>query len=116
MKLIVAVVLPETLEAVQRALAPLGAHVISVSQVVGGGRDPGYTEIYRGREVHVRRSQLRLEVAADEESAESVVQAILRAGATAEGSRLNDGEVFVMQLSGSVRTRAADEGPVAACT
>jgi nitrogen regulatory protein PII len=116
MKLIVAVVLPETLEAVQEALAPLGAQLISVSRVLGGGLDPGYTEIYRGRTVHVRRPQVRLEVAADDASAELVVQAILRAGAANDESGDNDVEVVVMQMAGSIRTRAGDQRPVAACT
>src|SRR5262245_12820984 len=108
MKLIVAVVLPEYLEAVQAAIDPLGAQLISVSRVLGGGLDPGYTEIYRGRTVHVRRPQIRLEVAADDASAELVAQAILREGA-ANGE--SDVEVLVMQLAGSVRTRANNHGP-----
>jgi nitrogen regulatory protein PII len=112
MKLIVAVVVPEKLEAVQSAITPLGAQLISVSRVLGGGLDPDYTEIYRGRTVHVRRPQIRLEVTVDDASAEWVVQAILREGA-ADGE--NDAEVLVMQLAGSVRTRAHDHGPVVAC-
>jgi nitrogen regulatory protein P-II 1 len=108
MKLIVAIIPTEALDAAQRALAPLGAQVMSVSQVIGGGRDPGYTEIYRGRTVQVRRPQLRLEVAADETAAESVVQSLLRSGS------IGDGEVFVLQLAGCVRSRN-DHGPVAAC-
>jgi nitrogen regulatory protein PII len=116
MKLIVAVVLPENLEAVQAALAPLGAQLISVSRVLGGGLDPDYTEIYRGRTIHVRRPQVRLEVAADDTSAESVVQAILREGAANGEDGGNDAEVLVMQLAGSVRTRTGHRKPVAACT
>jgi len=104
MKLIVAIIPTEALDAAQRALAPLGAQVMSVSQVIGG-RDPGYTEIYRGRTVQVRRPQLRLEVAADETAAESVVQSLLRSGT------IGDGEVFVLQLAGCVRSRS-DQRPV----
>jgi nitrogen regulatory protein P-II 2 len=48
MKLIIAIIRPEKLAAVQAALHEREACLISVSQVLGDGREPGRTGIYRG--------------------------------------------------------------------
>ena len=53
MKLIVAIIRPEKLEDVQRALADRDVYLMTVSDVRGCGRQRGYTEVYRGREVNV---------------------------------------------------------------
>jgi nitrogen regulatory protein P-II 1 len=108
MKLVVAIVPPEVLDNVHRAVAPFGAILLSASQVVHGGRQSGRTEIYRGREVRVRRPLLRLEIATDEENAESVIQAILRCGLVEDGTDAGDGTVIVMELAGTLRTRGSE--------
>ena len=93
MKLIVAVIRPETLGTVEAALYHQNVCVLSVSQVHSGGREPGYTEIYRGREVHSRRPKIRLEMMAEDVFVEYAVEAIARAS--------SDGKVFVLPLSES---------------
>src|SRR5262245_60728424 len=108
MKLIVAIIRPECLEVVQAALQEAGAALLSVSQVVGDGREPGFTEIYRGREVRVRRPKLRLEVAADETLVPRAVDAIARAAATGDPGGV--GNVFVMHLDECVGIPAGTSG------
>ena len=54
MKLIIAIIRPAKLAAVQAALTEVKACLISVSQVLGGGREPGRTGIYRGVEFRVQ--------------------------------------------------------------
>ena len=76
MKLIIAIIRPENLEVVQAALHERKACLISVSQVLGDGREPGRTGIYRGTEFRVRRPKLRLEIAADDRGVEAAVEAI----------------------------------------
>ena len=49
MKLIVAIIRPEKLEAVQRALNARDVYLMTVTDVRGCGRQRGYTEVYRGR-------------------------------------------------------------------
>jgi nitrogen regulatory protein PII len=50
MKLIIAIIRPEKLAAVQAALAEQEACLISFSEVQAGGRGPGRKRIYRGVE------------------------------------------------------------------
>ena len=54
MKLIVAIIRPEKLEAVQNALAERDVYLMTVSDVRGCGRQRGFTEVYRGTEVQIR--------------------------------------------------------------
>ena len=48
MKMIVAIIRPEKLEAVQQALAESDVYLMTVSDVRGCGRQRGFTEVYRG--------------------------------------------------------------------
>ena len=48
MKLITAIVQPEKMEDVQRALVKYGIHGMTISEVSGYGRQRGHSEVYRG--------------------------------------------------------------------
>jgi nitrogen regulatory protein P-II 2 len=113
MKLIVAIIRPEKLQAVQEAFQYRPVCVLSVSQVLGDGREPGYTEIYRGQSINVRRPKVRLEIAVDDIFVDGVVGAIVRAGASGTQGQVGDGCVFVMPLDECVQIRNGDQGPKA---
>jgi nitrogen regulatory protein P-II 1 len=113
MKLILAIIRPEKLSAVQSALEKQDADLISVSQVLGDGREPGDTEIYRGREVHVRRPKLRLEIVTDDLLADGVVEAVARAAAPGSAWQSGDGQVLVLPVETSVRACAGGPEPAA---
>jgi nitrogen regulatory protein PII len=102
MKLIVAIIRPEKLDAVQAAVNGLETGMMSVSQVVGDAREPGYTEIYRGREVKVPRPKLRIEIVVSDLLAQRVVQAIARTGSSGHEAALGDGSIFVMHLDNCI--------------
>jgi nitrogen regulatory protein PII len=53
MKLIIAIVRPEKLAAVQAAIDEREASLMAVSQVLADQREPGCTGIYRGSEFHI---------------------------------------------------------------
>ena len=59
MKLIVAIIRPERLEAVQAALNERDVYLMTVTDVRGCGRQRGYTEVYRSTEFQVRLLNLR---------------------------------------------------------
>src|SRR5262245_28480525 len=98
MKLIIAIIQPETLEAVEAALNDQDVHVLSVSQVVKLGPESTTTETYRGQQVRRRRPKLRVEIAAGNGMAEAAVDAIARAVATVGAGPAGDGNVFVLDL------------------
>jgi nitrogen regulatory protein PII len=98
MKLIVATIGPEKMEAVQAAVRELDAYLMSVSQVVGDPREPGFTEIYRGRQIRVPRPKLRLEMVVDDTAVMQAVDAIVRVGIAAGTGPVANGNILVMKL------------------
>ena len=99
MKLIVAIIRPERLEAVQAALNERDVYLMTVSDVRGCGRQRGYTEFYRGAEVQIRLlPKLKVEIAVNDAFVEATVEAIVHAARTPETGQIGDGKIFVLPL------------------
>src|SRR5579862_1339654 len=78
MKLIVAIIRPEALEAVQEALSQRDVYLMTASDVRGCGRQRGFTETFRVTRGVVRLlPKVKLEIAVNETFVEPTVEAIL---------------------------------------
>jgi nitrogen regulatory protein P-II 2 len=111
MKMIVAIIRPEKLEAVQKALAKSDVYLMTVSDVRGCGVQGGYTEVYRGTEFKVRLlSKLKLEIAINDAFVEAAVEAIVHAARSGETGQIGDGKIFVLSLDDCVRIRTGERG------
>jgi nitrogen regulatory protein P-II 2 len=111
MKLIVAIIRPEKLEDVQKALAERDVYLMTVTDVRGCGRQRGYTEVYRGTELTVRLvPKLKLEIAVTEPFVEATVEALVHAARTGETGTVGDGKIFVLALEDCVRIRTGERG------
>ena len=111
MKLIVAIIRPERLEAVQTALAERDVYLMTVSDVRGCGRQGGYTEVYRSTEIQVRLlPKLKLEIAVNDAFVEATVEAIVHSARTPESGQIGDGKIFVLPLEDCVRIRTGERG------
>ena len=112
MKMIVAIIRPEQLEAVQQALNERDVYLMTVTDVRGCGRQRGYTELYRGNEVQIRLiPKLKLEIAVNEPFVEATIEAIVHAARTGNTGNIGDGKIFVFSLGDSVRIRTGERGP-----
>jgi nitrogen regulatory protein P-II 2 len=109
MKLIIAMIRPENLAAVQAALTEQEMCLMSVSEVLGEGREPGCTGMYRGVGFRVQRPKLRLEVAVDDWVVEGAVETIMRAGSTGHSRQIGDCKVLVIQLDEYIASVMANE-------
>jgi len=109
MKLIIAIIRPEKLAAVQAALTEHEAYLMSFSEVLGDGREPSRTGIYRGVEFHVRWPKLRLEIVVEDWLVEGAVETIIRAGSAGDSRQIGDCKVLVMQLDEYVASVIANE-------
>ncbi len=110
MKLIIAIVRPEKLEAVQNALDAKEIHLMTVSNVHGCGSQKGYTEVFRGGRVPIRLlPKVKLEIAVNDNFVEPAVSAILKA-AKSEGDKIGDGKIFVMPMDQCYRIRTGESG------
>jgi nitrogen regulatory protein P-II 1 len=107
-KLITAVIKPFKAEEVKAALEAHGAYGLTISEVQGHGRQKGHTEIYRGAEYKVDFvPKLKIEVIADDNSVEELVNAIVKAAAT---GKIGDGKVWVVPVETVVRVRTGERG------
>src|SRR5881398_3873623 len=111
MKLVVAIIRSEKLEAVQQALHEHDVYLMTVSDVRGCGRQRGYTEVYRGSEFQVRLlPKLKLELAVNEAFVEATVEAIVHAARTGDTGTVGDGKIFVLPLEDCVRISTGERG------
>lgn len=111
MKMIVAIIRPEFLEAVQHALNEHDVYLMTVSDVRGCGRQKGRTEVYRGTEFQPRLlPKLKLEIAVNDAFVEPAVEAIVQSARTPETGQIGDGKIFVLSLEDCVRIRTGERG------
>ena len=108
MKLIIAVIQPDKLEDVKDELYKADINLITVSEVMGHGRQKGVTEVYRGaREMGNLLRKIRLEIAVNENYVEPAIKAIIKGAKTGE---TGDGKIFVLDLSECIRIRTEERG------
>lgn len=108
MKKIEAIIRPERLQHVQDALDELGVSGLTVSEVMGCGRQKGYTEQYRGSRANISLlPKLKVESVVSNDRVDQAVDAIVAAAFTGE---TGDGRVFVYDVEGSVRIRTGERG------
>ena len=113
MKMIIAIIRPEKLEAVQAALSEKEVYLMTASDVRGCGRQRGFHETFRGGEGIIRLlSKVKLEIAVNDQFVRPCVDAILKA-ARSEPGRIGDGKIFVLPLDECYRIRTGEEGSVA---
>lgn len=111
MKLIIAIIQPYKLEDVKEELYKAGVNLITVSEVLGHGRQKGITEVYRGsKESGNLLRKVRLEIAVNEEFVEPTIKAITGSAKTGE---IGDGKIFVLDLKECIRIRTSEKGPAA---
>ena len=106
MKLIVAVIRPEKLADVKRALFQVGVTGMTLSRVSGHGGERDVVQQYRGDTVVMEfHEKVRIEMACSESFVERTVQAICDAART---GNVGDGKIFVMPLEHTVRIRTGE--------
>jgi len=108
MKKIEAIIRPERLQSVQDALDELGVSGLTVSDVMGCGRQKGYTEQYRGSRANISLlPKIKIESVVSSEVLEQTVDAITAAAYTGE---TGDGRLFVIDVDQAVRIRTGERG------
>jgi nitrogen regulatory protein P-II 2 len=111
MKYIIAVIQPHKLDEVMRALEEVDVNLMTVTNVLGRGRQKGVTEIYRGaKEVGSLLKKVKLEIAVNEDFVEPTIKAITKGAHTGE---MGDGKIFVLDLGECVRIGTGERGGIA---
>ncbi len=108
MKLIIAIIKPDRLEAVKQELYKAEVNLITVNEVLGHGRQMGVAEVYRGvREMGNLLRKIRLEIAVNESFVDPTINAIVKGAQT---GNIGDGKIFVLDLVECVRIRTEEHG------
>lgn len=106
-----AIIRPDKLDDVKAALDELGVKGITVTHVMGAGKQRGRTQYYRGQEYVVNLlDKTKIETVVVDSMAESVVEAIIKHAATGE---IGDGKIFLSKVEDAIRIRTAEHGDIA---
>jgi len=108
MKLIIAYIRPEKLNAVKQALFNAKVIKMSVTNALGCGEEQKYHEDYRGVGFEVDLfKKVRLEIAINNDYLQTAVDAIVNGAKT---GNIGDGKIFIMDLAECVRIRTSENG------
>ena len=111
MKYVVAVIQPDRLNDVLDELDKREVHLVTVTQVMGHGRQRGEARVYRAhKEAGRLLRKVKLEVAINDEFLSRTLEAITTGARTGD---IGDGKIFVLDLQESVRIRTGEKGEVA---
>jgi len=110
-KYIIAVIQPDRLDDVLERLTEEEIHLVTVTTVMGRGRQQGVATVYRShKEPGNLLKKVKLEIAVNEAFVEPTVQAIIEGGRT---GHVGDGKIFILDLKECLRIRTGETGGVA---
>ena len=111
MKYIIAILQPDRLDEVLQLLTEKEIHLVTVSNVLGRGRQKGIAEVYRShKEAGSLLKKVKLEIAVNEPYVQPTIDAITKGGRTGQ---IGDGKIFVLDLHECIRIRTGETGGVA---
>ena len=108
MKKIEAIIRPDKLDEVQSALDRCGVSGLTVTHVIGCGKQKGHTQVYRGVEYKVfLLPKVKLEVVVNDQVVDEVVKIICD---EARSGKVGDGKIFIYPVEGALRIRTGERG------
>src|SRR5882724_9905039 len=111
MKRIDAVIRLGSLDQVRERLTNIGVEGLTLTEVIGFGRQRGHTEFYRGCEYKVDfHPKLLLTILASDDQVEDILNAIVEGART---GKIGDGKIMVTTVEEVVRIRTGEIGKAA---
>lgn len=108
MKYIVAIIQPDRLDAVLERLEEKEIHLVTVTPVLGRGRQKGIAAVYRShKEAGSLLKKIKLEIAVNEAFVQPTLDAITQ---TARTGNIGDGKIFILDLERCIRIRTGESG------
>ncbi|PIQ83611.1 MAG: transcriptional regulator [Candidatus Omnitrophica bacterium CG11_big_fil_rev_8_21_14_0_20_63_9] len=111
MRKIEAVIRPEKLDDVRKAIEAVGYPGITITEAEGHGKQKGVVQQWRGETYRVEfLPKIKLEIIVGDADVEQIVQAIIKAAKT--GS-VGDGKIFVSDVRDVIKIRTGERGDAA---
>ncbi len=108
MKYIIAIIQPDRMDEVLARLTDKEIHLVTVSNVVGRGRQKGIAEVYRShKEAGNLLKKVKLEIAVNNDYVQPTIDAIIGGARTGQ---VGDGKIFVLDMPRVIRIRTGEEG------
>ena len=108
MKLVIAYIQPERLNAVKQSLYEAEVAKMSITNALGCGSQGGFHESYRGADIEVNLlKKVRIELAVNEDYLQTTIDAIIKGAKT---GNIGDGKIFVLDLTECIRIRTGELG------
>ncbi len=108
MKKIEAIIRPAKLEELKEALLAINLDGITISQVMGAGKQLGWKEYYRGQEISLNvLPKVKLELVCTDEKVEQITETIIKYTQTGE---VGDGKIFISEIQDCIRIRTRERG------
>ncbi len=106
MKLVKAIIRPERVDFVKRALEDLGLFGMTMTEVMGRGAQRGITIPRRGGALLVEfLPKVEIECAIADEMTEKVIEAIETASRT---GKVGDGRIYIIPIEKTIRVRTGE--------
>ena len=111
MKYIIAIIQPDRLDHVLDLLEKKEIHLVTVTLVLGRGRQKGISAVYRSvKEAGSLLKKIKLEIAVNADFVKPTIDAIT---AGARTGNIGDGKIFVLDLDQVTRIRTGETGSIA---
>ena len=108
MKKIEAFIRPEKLADIREMLNTLNINGLSISQIMGAGKQKGWKEYVRGAEVEYNfLPKLKLEIVVLDDQVEQIIDKICEKAFTGD---VGDGKIFVSDILDAIRIRTRERG------
>lgn len=106
MKMVIAIIRPEKLEEVKKALEAINVTGMTITEVKGRGEQKGIKLQFRGREMQVDLlPKVKVELVVEDDMEEKVINTIVN---TARTGRPGDGRIFVVNVEKTVKVRTGE--------
>ncbi len=114
MKKIEAIIRPEKLDEVRKAIEAVGYPGVTITEAQGHGKQKGVVQQWRGESYRVEfLPKVKLELVVTDSDAERIVQAVIKAAKTNGSGAVGDGKIFISDVKDVVRIRTGERGETA---
>ena len=108
MKYIIAIIQPDRMDEVLERLTEKEIHLVTVTNVMGRGRQKGIAQVYRSHtEAGSLLRKVKLEIAVNDDFVAKAVEAVEGGAKT---GNVGDGKIFVLDLEETIRIRTGERG------
>lgn len=111
MKMIIALIQPYRLEAVQRELVDRGINRITVLDASGYGRQKGQIKYFRGQQLDSNRiDKVEIQIAVNEQFVQTAIDGVIAGARNEDEGQTGDGKIFVIPLEQCIRISDGSTG------